>query len=339
MHPVWGPVRTLHRGWASDDAVRFRAAAGGVLTALEAFLLESGKVEAILHVRASMTEPVLTDGLVSTTAEQVVSGAQSRYGPSAPLTHVHRLLDEGRRFAVIGKPCDIAAIRNLATIDPRVDQQIPYCLTIFCGGVPTVHTARKIARYHGVEENEVGVFRWRGNGWPGPTHVESKDGRAYDMSYDVTWFDESVPWTYDLQFRCNICLDAIGELADVACPDGWILKDDQPVHDEAPGVNLLVARTERGERLVAEAAAAGVIELAPCELSELDAMHADHLPRKLEGPARIAGIRSAGQPAPRFARFRLWQTVLRAGLLRNLRAFIGAWRRIRAAGANREPLT
>ena len=130
MHPVWGPIRSLYRAWAVDEAVRFRAAAGGSMTALGVFLLESKKVDSILHVRASSTEPMLTDALVSTTAEEVKSGAQSRYGPAAPLVHVHRLLDEGRRFALLGKPCDVAAIRNLARIDSRVEEQIPYCLTI-----------------------------------------------------------------------------------------------------------------------------------------------------------------------------------------------------------------
>ncbi len=337
MHPVWGPIRSLHRSWATDEAVRFRAAAGGSMTALGVFLLESGKVDSILHVRASSAKPMLTDAQISTTAEAVNSGAQSRYGPAAPLVHVHRLLDEGRRFALLGKPCDVAAIRNLARIDPRVEEQIPYCLTFFCGGIPTLHTARKIASHHGVAEDEVEVFRWRGNGWPGPTHVKVRDGRTYDLSYDQTWFDPSQGWGYDMQFRCKICPDAIGELADVSCPDSWVMKDGKPIHEEAPGVNVLVARTERGERLVAEAVDAGAIELAPFAIAQLDTMHGDHLPRKLESPARVAALRVLGEPVPLFSRLRRWRMFRRAGLRRSFRAFFGTKRRI-LAGANREPL-
>ncbi|MDH5307261.1 MAG: Coenzyme F420 hydrogenase/dehydrogenase, beta subunit C-terminal domain [Myxococcales bacterium] len=337
FHPVWGPVRSIQRGFAADASVRFRAAAGGALTALGVFLLESGAVDAVLHVRASESAPLLSDAQVSTSAAQVKSGAQSRYGPAAPLLPVHRLLDAGQRFAVIGKPCDVAAIRNLARIDPRVEAQIPYCLTIFCGGVPTWHTARKIAAHHGVEESEIAVFRWRGHGWPGPTHIETRDGRSYDLSYEQVWFAPGSAWHYDIQFRCKICPDAIGELGDVTCPDGWILQDGRPIHEEAPGVNLLIGRTERGERLIAQAAAAGAIVLQPCALAELDAMHADHLPRKLSHPARVAGLRSLGEPAPRFQNFRRWRMLWRAGLSRSLRAFAGTRRRVRA-GAHREPL-
>jgi len=337
MHPVWGPIRSLHRGWATDEAVRFRSAAGGSMTALGVFLLESGKVDAILHVRASREKPMLTDAQVSTTAEEVKSGARSRYGPAAPLVHVHRLLDEGVRFAVLGKPCDVAAIRNLSQIDPRVEEQIPYCLTIFCGGVPTLQTAHKIVAHHGVDPSEVEEFRWRGHGWPGPTHIRARDGRSYDLTYDQAWFDPSRPWSYDIQFRCKICPDAIGELADVSCPDGWVMRDGEPIHEEAPGVNVLVARTERGERLVSEAAAAGAIGLAPFEISEFDAMHGDHLPRKLGNPARMAALKIAGAPAPRFEGFRAWRMIWRAGFGRSFRTFLGTMRRVRA-GAHREPL-
>ena len=338
MNPIYGPITTLHLGWAADHAVRHHAAAGGAMTALGCYLLESGAVDAVLHVGVSAADPMLTDARVSTTPEEVVSGAQSRYGPAAPLQHVHRLLDEGRIFAVMAKPCDIAAIRNLARIDARVEAQIPYCLSIFCGGLPTLHTARKIAAYHGLEAEQVAVFRWRGEGWPGPTHVESVDGRAFDLSYDQVWYGEGMPWTYDLQFRCKICPDAIGELADVALPDGWVMEDGKAVHKEAPGVNVFVARTPKGAALVASAAEAGAIVIEPFSDAALDAMHGDHRPRKTGWPTRMLGLMSAGAPYLRVRRYRRWAAIAAAGFGHGWRGFWGTRRRARQ-GANREPLT
>ncbi len=337
LDPAFGPIASLHRVWAADEQVRFRAAAGGSLTAFGRYLLKSGEVEAVLHVAASATQPELTEARISRTPDEVTQGSQSRYGPAAPLVHVHALLDEGIRFAVIAKPCDIAAIRNLARLDSRVAKQIPYCLSIFCGGVPTVHTAHKIAAYCGVRPDELGVFRWRGHGWPGPTHIETKDGRQFDLGYDFVWYDTTVPWTYDIQFRCKICPDAIGELADVACPDGWVMEDGKPVHREAPGVNIAIGRTRAGQRLVERAAAAGNLTLAPFDLPTLHAMHGDHLDRKLGHPARRLGLAMAGQPVLRAPGFRSLQAVLRNGFLGNWRAFWGAFRRA-ATRANREPL-
>jgi coenzyme F420 hydrogenase subunit beta len=337
-HPVWGPVAELHRTWSGEPAVRHAAAAGGTLTALARYLLDSREVEAVLHVRVNRDDPMLTDALVSRTADDALSGAKSRYGPGAPLVHVMRLLDEGIHFAVIGKPCDIAAIRNLAKIDSRVDAQVAYCLTIFCGGVFSMQTSEKIVAHYGVERSEVVEFQWRGDGWPGPTRVVSRDGDIFEKTYEEMWF-QPWPWTepYDLQWRCKICPDAIGELADVAVPDGWILKDGIAVHEEGDGVNVAIARTRAGQRLLVSAMQAGYLERGPMTFEELDVMHADHLPRKLGHPARRLAMAAAGQPVPHVGGYRSWTTVRHAGLRHTFSTFIGTLKRVRA-GRNREPL-
>ena len=332
---MWGPIHSLRRCWAADPRIRHKAAAGGALTALGVHLLKAGEVEAVLHVRASDAEPMMTLAHISTTPEDVIAGAQSRYGPGAPLVPVMKLLDEGRRFAVIGKPCDVAAMRNLARQDARVAAQVPYLLTIFCGGLANMQTAEKIARYHGLSPDDVRVFRWRGEGWPGPTHVEAKDGRVFDMTYEDTWYVKPKPWTYDLQFRCKICPDAIGEQADVACPDGWIIEGGKRIFREAPGVNLAVARNAKGTGLVDRAVAAGELIVAPCTEADMEIQHGDHRRRKLGYPARTLAMRLAGAPVPRGRRLRSWRHAFANGLKENWEAFRGAWMRARE-GAHRE---
>ncbi len=334
-HDIYGPIVSMHRGWAGDEKTRFNAAAGGSLTALGTYLLESGQVEAVLHVRASTENPILTDTIVSTSAGDVYSGAQSRYGPAAPLTQVHRLLDEGRIFAVIGKPCDVAAIRNLGRIDSRVEKQIPYCLTIFCGSVPSLKMPADMAAHFGVDESELSLFRWRGEGWPGTTHMETRDGRSFDLSYDQSYYETDVPWYYDAQFRCKICPDAIGETADVSCPDGWIMENGKPLHEEAPGMNVVIARTPKGEALIRDAEAAGAMVLEPFSIAELETMHADHMPRKVSWPARMLGLRLAGQPAMEVRRYRKLKAVLAAGPAFFFTAMFGAFNRARK-GLSRE---
>ena len=334
-HPIWGPIASLHRGWASDETTRFHAAAGGALTALGAYLIKCGKVDEVLHMTASGDNPILSDAWISATEQDVYDGAQSRYGPGASLTPVHRLLDEGRRFAVIGKPCDIAAIRNLQRVDERAVKQIPYCLSFFCGGTMSLTMLNRMPEYFGASPDDLNLFRYRGEGWPGATHMETKGGQAYDLTYDQSWYNPAVPWTYDLQFRCKICPDAIGELADISCPDGWIMEDGKPLHEEAPGVNLIVARTRTGAELVRQAEAAGYLSLEPCSVAALDRMHGDHKSRKTGWPSRMLGLRLAGQPVPRVRRFRKLAAVLAAGPMHSLASLFGALRRARA-GLNRE---
>ena len=336
MHDVWGPIRTMHRGWSTDEDIRFRSAAGGAMTALGCYLLETGRVDAIVHVRASVDRPMETDAIVSTTPEEVCSGSQSRYGPAAPLVNVNRLLDQGLRMAVLAKPCDVAAIRRLEAVDSRVEQQIPYLITIFCGGVPSVTMVEDIIKYHGVSPEEVSTFRFRGNGWPGFTHVETHDGREFDLTYERAWLSDDVPWKYDNQFRCKICPDAIGELADISCPDSWVMVDGKPIYDEAPGANLFIARTKRGQELVAAAAEDGAIHLDPFTIDELNLQQADHLARRMDNPARLQAMAMEGVPEPDFQNFRSDEMTHLAGTERHEATIRGTRKRIQGAD-HREP--
>lgn len=324
--PTWGPIRQLRRTWSAEPEVRHRAAAGGTLTGLGRYLLESGEVDAILHVKASEKTPWLTDAQISRTGEAVLQGAQSRYGPAAPLKHVKALLDAGERFAVIAKPCDISAVRALAVVDPRVNKQVKYLLTNFCGGVFNAHVARSIIRYHGVDEVDVKRFGFRGDGWPGPHRVETRDGQTFDIAYEEAYKDK--PWGYDLQFRCKICPDAVGEVADISVPDGWILRNGKPVYDEAPGTNAAVVRTESGARLLANAVKAGFIETSELSLAELEAMHANHPVRKLGTPATFFALKIMGQPRPDVRGYRPWMSLRHGGPRVAIRQFRGTIRRV-----------
>ena len=65
FEPLWGPIRTVNRSWASEEEVRFHGAGGGTLTALASYMLDSGEVEAVLHVKADPERPWLTRSTIS----------------------------------------------------------------------------------------------------------------------------------------------------------------------------------------------------------------------------------------------------------------------------------
>jgi coenzyme F420 hydrogenase subunit beta len=328
-------MRTVQRSWSSDPVVRHKAAAGGTLTTLGRFLLSSGRVDAVLHVRADEEKPWLTKSTISRTPDEVLQGSQSRYGPASPLVNVHRLLDEGVRFAVIAKPCDISAVRALGRIDPRVQKQVPYMLTLFCGGVLSAHIAKAVLRHHDVDERDVVLFRFRGEGWPGPLRVQTRDGRVHDMTYPA-WF-ETGKIAYETQFRCKICPDQVGEAADISAPDAWVLRNGRPIHDEAPGANVAIARTLAGEELLQAAVAARCLETAPVSIQEIEQMHFEKPARKLAASATQLALRLMGQKSLKLSGYRMSTSLRRAGLRGILKQFLGTVRRVRAA-ANREHL-
>jgi coenzyme F420 hydrogenase subunit beta len=328
---VWGPALRIAKGHAADPAIRFQASAGGGLSALALYLLESGRVDFILHVAASTEKPMRTKRHLSFDRAQVMQAAGSRYGPAAPLVDFAQLLERGRPFAFIGKPCDVAAVRNLARHDPRVDRLVPYVLGFVCGGASEFAKTRDLVEGFGLEEDEVALLRYRGLGNPGLTRVETKDGRAFSTTYGELWSDEG-KWM--LQFRCKICADAIGELADIAVSDVW--PGGSPSSEDA-GFNGFIARTPKGRALLEEAERAGALVLTEDrDFRFLDSVQPHQVHKKQALTARLAAMRDAGALAPSYAGLRLEAAAATTDAAARQANYAGMRDRLER-GDNREP--
>ena len=259
-HPYWGPAHQILVGYATDGEVRHAGSSGAAITGLALHALETGLVEGVLHVSADPDLPTRNIVRISNSAADVVAGAGSRYAASSPLADMDALLTEGRRIAFIGKPCDVSALRMLARLDPRVDLVFPIKFAFFCAGVPSHDGADRIIRQMGMEPEEVVAFRYRGNGWPGLTRAETVDKHVAEMRYADSWGGQL---SKEVQFRCKICPDAIGGVADIACADAWYGEDGYPSFEEREGRSLIMVRTEAGERLIASARAATMTGATP----------------------------------------------------------------------------
>ena len=163
---LWGPILTSQVGHATDPEVRFQGSSGGVLSALAIYLLEQKLVDGVLHISVSTdpATPFVNVPQISRTREDVLRAAGSRYAPASPLTAVQTCLQAGGRYAFIGKPCDVAALRALCQTDARVRDAFPYLLSFMCAGTPSMEGTHGIVRQLGFEPSQVVRFRYRGNG-------------------------------------------------------------------------------------------------------------------------------------------------------------------------------
>jgi len=321
---IWGPASEIFIGYAADPMVRFRGSTGGVLTALGQFLLASGRVNFVLHIGASSESPLRSERKLSFDTAQVLEGAGSRYGPAAALVDFETVLSRGEPFALIAKPCDVTAVDNLARHDVRVRQLLRYRLALVCGGVSDLTKSEELLAELGVAEDQLRLFRYRGYGNPGPTRIETEDGRAYEVSYQQLWEDES-KWM--IQPRCKICPDAIGEAADIVASDTW--PGGGPTGEDK-GFNGIIVRTHRGRALLHAALSAGaVIVERRIDFRELDIVQPHQVRKKRAVWARLAGMNAAGLPVPHTSRLRIESCARLNSLKENLSEARGARTRAR----------
>ncbi|NJR77851.1 Coenzyme F420 hydrogenase/dehydrogenase, beta subunit C-terminal domain [Sphingomonas corticis] len=326
VDPYWGPFHSCETGHATDEEVRFVGSSGGVASALLIGAIESGAVDAALHVAADPARPTRNVLHWSTTREEVLAGAGSRYAASSPLAEIDAALASGRRFAFVGKPCDVSALRQLALTDPRVDAQVPLKIAFFCGGLPSHAGADRIVRAMGLDPAQLARFRYRGHGWPGTARADLADGTHGEMSYADSWGGHL---SKEVQFRCKICPDAVGGVADVAVADAWYEDaSGYPSFAEQDGRSLVMARTPAGVAALAAARAAGAIVTAPLPVGEIVRMQGSQANRKRLVIPRLAACALLFQPRPDVRGLATGAAMRRGTLGTALRNLVGTARRI-----------
>ncbi|NRR31608.1 Coenzyme F420 hydrogenase/dehydrogenase, beta subunit C-terminal domain [Oxalobacteraceae bacterium] len=323
-HPLWGPLHGVRSGHALDPEVRRQGSSGGGISAILCHLLASGKVDFVAQIATGLSDPLANELQLSYTRADVLRAAGSRYAPSAPLRSLRELLAMGKRFAFVGKPCDVAALRQYARIEPAVDRQVPFMLSFMCAGVPSIKGTHAVIAKLGADESKLVSFRYRGDGWPGMTRVVQDDGQVFEMDYNSSW---GTILNKHLQFRCKICPDGTGEFADVVCADAWYGKDGYPDFTERDGRSLILSRTAAGEALVREAMALQVIEAAELDVGEIAKMQPYQVDRKRMVLGRVLATRLAQGRAPRYRRLGLVKASLGAVPLLWLKSAWGTWRR------------
>lgn len=325
-HTLWGPLIAERTGYAADPALRHHASSGGALSAIARFLIECGTVDRVIQTTAAAEAPLENTTVSSNSSDDIYTAAGSRYAPSAPLSDFLGELEKPGRFALVGKPCDIAAVRLLARFDDRIKDKVPVMLSFFCAGIPSLVGARKILQELGVMEQDVVRFRYRGEGWPGRATAVLRDGREVSMSYSASW--GNVLRRY-VQFRCKICPDGSGGLADIVCADAWYSDENgYPLFDEEEGRSLIITRTVLGEQLVKAAMDNAAIVAEPVSKSDIALMQPSHVIRRRLIASRISAMAVLGNHVPRYKGFNLLRAALDAGLLANIKSFLGTVRRV-----------
>lgn len=321
---IWGPTRSVATAFSTDAEIRQFGSSGGVVSALALYLVESGAVDFVAQIAVSKEHPLTNKVQQSRTRQDILHAAGSRYAPAAPLERISEFLQSGERFAFVGKPCDVAALRALAKVDERVNRQVPYMISFMCAGVPSIEGTHAVLKEMGVRCDEVASFRYRGDGWPGVAKATTLDGRVAEMDYNSSW--GSVLNRY-LQYRCKICPDGTGEFADVVCADAWYGVDGYPDFSEGDGRSLLLVRTAAGEELVAMARKGRRISTESIPVEEIAKMQPYQVNRKQMVLGRLAATLIRRGTAPRFWNLGLIRASLSAKPLAWLRSTWGAYKR------------
>jgi len=322
----WGPVREIWEGYAADPEIRFAGSSGGAASALALFCIERLGFHGFLHIAARPDLPYLNHTVLSTTRAEIFAATGSRYAPASPCDRLQMIEDAPGPCAFIGKPCDVAGLQAARRLRPELDRKVGLTIAIFCAGTPTTRATLALLARMGVSDPaSVISLRYRGNGWPGNAAVRFRTPAGIaerELTYAQSWGEVL---TNDKQWRCNLCPDHTGEFADIAVGDPWY----REIPQGEPGRSLVLARTERGQRILRTALAAGYLSLARAAPAILPASQPNLLQARGAVWGRILALRVVGLPTP--ARlsgvtFKLWWKHL--SIRARIRSLVGTLRRV-----------
>ncbi len=114
----------------------------------------------------------------------------------------------------------------------------------------------------------------------------------------------------------------------MVCADAWESDaEGYPRFEEAPGVSLIAARTTLGAEVLAAARAAGLIDTSPFDVADLAVIQPGQRERRRALWARLAALRLAGLPIPRYEGLQIVAVARQNSVGRNLKNFLGTLRR------------
>lgn len=297
---VWGHSEACYLGYAVDDKIRKKASSGGVLTELCCFLLDAGVVDGIIQTKISDNSAIMTKTVISTTKEEVIDCSGSRYAESNPLMRILQQTEEGKKYVFIGKPCDVASLKQYMKTNHELKKRIIYLFSFFCMGVPSKTSNKKLLFRLNCNESTCESLSYRGNGWPGNATAVNVNGTRHSITYNESWGEIL---GRDLRKCCRFCMDGLGEAADVSCGDGWYLDNNNcPDFSEHAGRNIVFARTTQGNSLLLEAMKAGYIniELYTDYRKELKLTQYAQYQRKVLMAPMMCAMKLCGKKVPKY---------------------------------------
>lgn len=296
----WGNVLEMWEGYAADPQIRFLGSSGGIATALSLFSLEKAGLGGVLHIAARQDAPLTNVAVISRDRPELLLRTGSRYAPAATCSGLSLLQPGGPACLFVGKPCDVVALRKWQALQPRAGQAVALAVSIFCAGTPSTRGTRHVLEKLGVPPQQVAEFRYRGCGWPGrATAVTAAHPDAdHSMSYEESW---GQILSKHVQFRCRLCPDSTGELADISCGDPWY----REVEPDDPGRSLVLVRTQAGRQFLRLAMQEGYVCLEPAEPHTLPRSQRSLLQRRQHLWGRLLALRALRVPIPRYRGFSL----------------------------------
>ncbi len=269
--------------WAGYAGGGFResGSSGGLASWFLASLLERGLADYVVCVGANPEPERLFSYQVCAHPAEVQAAAKSKYYPVEISDAVTRILQTPGRYAVIGLPCTIKALRLAAASIPRLRERIVFHAGLVCGQTKSrAYTEYLIAKTDG-DMTRSKTVEYRGKRADRPATEFSfriLDAQG-NVSRTLGWAGAyTEAWSSGIftPAACCFCDDVFAETADLVFMDAWL-----PAYTvDARGTSLMLVRSLSTQAVVEAGRSHEQVFLQPIGIEQVIASQAGVLDQK-----------------------------------------------------------
>lgn len=263
-HPQIGYYRGTYAGHAAEGNYRQQGSSGGITTWLLEALFSQNEVDAVIHVGRGTTPGRTFEYVVSRSTEELRRNAKSRYYPVSFNNALEAVSSiPNLRFAFVGVPCHIKAVRLLCAGDSGLQHRARFLIGIFCGHQKSAAFAESLGWQLGFPPGSLADidFRTKDHSQPANRYaVTASDSRGREAQRTSARL-HGADWGTGM-FKpkaCDWCDDVAAETADIVTGDAWLpgyVRDSR-------GTNIVITRDPRLQELLLWGLHSGALRLDP----------------------------------------------------------------------------
>ena len=251
-----------YKAYTVDDSIRYNCSSGGIITALLIYAFQKNYIDYALVTGMSDDKPWLAKSYIAHSVEDIIRSSGSKYCLAPTNIVLQDILKTEGRYAVVGLPCHIHAIRKAQLKIPKLKKRIKYLFGLFCASGRSLNGLKNLMNQLNIPLSSVSSLKYRGQGWPGKLEVVTINKEQVTVKLE----DYYPLMCLHNPYRCSLCHDKSSELADLSFGDLWIPEERATI---GHGKSICIVRNKISASLFHSASRDGVISISEIDESEI----------------------------------------------------------------------
>lgn len=234
-------------GYVVEGDYRQNASSGGIGTWIFKALFEKGLIDGVIHVIKNKDEnsQVLFKYGVSKNIDDIKKGSKTKYYPVELSEVLNYVKNNDGKYAIIGIPSFIYALRLLSQKDEIIESRIKYFIGIICGHQKSSKFAESMAWEFGIKPGDLKNIDFR-------FKLQNEKASNYGVKFcglinneykefvkpKREIFGQDWGMGFFKQFASDFTDDVMNETADITLGDAWLPKYE----NDYLGTNVVIVR-------------------------------------------------------------------------------------------------